>query len=273
LLNYALLARTILVPAPVFRSLCGLAMAFFVTRSLDIFRVETDRRIAEMEQAQLLAADRDRIGRELHDGIIQNIYAVGLGLEDTQHLVTESPGQAKDRIRASMDALNRVIQDIRHYIFDLRSAEQGRELEIMLGGLVRDLRLDTLLEVDLEVVGQRCCWLDDDQVAHVTQIAREALSNVVKHAQASRVTVTLSYHGHTTCLTVADDGKGMDSAVLAGDGLRGQGIANMQVRARMLGGELVLTNTPGQGQRLELSIPCDGVKDMIAEVEDLETWA
>jgi hypothetical protein len=65
LVNYSLLDRTIQIPAPVFRSLCGLAIAFFVVRSLDVFQVEVDRRLAEMEQAQLLAADRERIGRDL----------------------------------------------------------------------------------------------------------------------------------------------------------------------------------------------------------------
>ena len=271
--NYTLLDWTIRVPAPVFRSVCGLAMAFFVTRSLDVFRVENDRRIAAMEQAQLLAADRERIGRELHDGIIQNIYAVGLSVEDAHHLVVENPDLAQNRLRAVMDALNRVIQDIRRYIFDLRAAEQGRELEKMLEGLVRDLRLDTLLEVDLEVLGQRCCWLEHEQVAHITQIAREALSNVVQHAEASRVTVTLRYLAHSTCLVVADDGKGIDPTGPSGDGHQGQGMANMQARARLLGGELVLKGNTGQGHELELIFPWGGPIDAEGEPQEQESWA
>ena len=95
LINYALLNATIRIPAPVFRSLCGLAMAFFVVRSLEVFQVETEQRLAEMEQAQLLAADRERIGRELHDGIIQKIYAAGLGLEEARYLVLEDPQKAQ----------------------------------------------------------------------------------------------------------------------------------------------------------------------------------
>jgi signal transduction histidine kinase len=125
-LNYALLERTIRIPVAVFRSVCGLAMAFFVVRSLEIFQVEDDRRLAEMEREQALVADRERIGRELHDGIIQNIYAAGLTLQDTQHLVTENPTLARHRITTVMDALNRSILDIRRYIFDLRAAEQSR---------------------------------------------------------------------------------------------------------------------------------------------------
>jgi signal transduction histidine kinase len=130
-----------------------------------------------------------------------------------------------------------------------------------------------MLEVDLEVVGQRCCWLDPGQVAHVTQIAREALSNVVQHAQARHVTVTLSYDGHNTCLTVADDGQGMDPVALADNGHQGQGLANMQARARMLGGELVLRSEPGEGLRLELVIPCDGRRSVETEPAGQEAWA
>lgn len=265
LLNYSLLDRTIQVPAPVFRSLCGLAMAFFVVRSLEVFQVETDRRLAEMERAQILATDRERIGRELHDGIVQNIYAAGLGLEEADYLVTQDPQRSRQQIRTVMEALNQTIHDIRRYIFDLRTAEQTRELESVLEGLVRDLRLDTLLEVDLEVMGQRCCWLNSDQVAHVTQFAREALSNVVQHAEASHVSVKLNYLGDRTLLTVTDDGNGIDLDSVADDLHRSQGITNMRDRARMLGGNFVLESSPGQGLRLALTIPCDGSKDIEPE--------
>ncbi len=260
LLNYSFLDRTIQIPAPVFRSLCGMAMAVFIVRSLDVFQVEVDERLVEMEQAQILAADRERIGRELHDGIVQNIYAAGLGLEEAYHLVAEEPSQGQRQIQTVMEALNRTVQDIRRYIFDLRVAEETRELEIVLEELVQDLRLDTLLEVHLEVTGQRCCWLDPNQVAHVTQIAREALSNVVQHANATQVTVGLSYLDHVTRLAVIDNGNGIALGALSSDGYQGQGVANMQQRARLLGGDLVLEGDADQGSRLTLTIPCGGNK-------------
>jgi signal transduction histidine kinase len=267
LLNYSLLDRTIQIPAPVFRSLCGMAMAIFIVRSLNVFQVEVDRRLAEMEQAQILATDRERIGRELHDGIVQNIYAAGLGLEEAYHLVAEEPTKGQRQIRTVMEALNRTIQDIRHYIFDLRVAEQSRELEVVLEDLVQDLRLDTLLDVHLEVTGQRCCWLNSGQVAHVTQITREALSNVVQHANATQVTVGLSYLDSVTRLTVVDNGNGMGLDALSSDGHKGQGIANMQQRARLLGGDLVLESNADQGSRLVLTIPCDDNKEPVTEKE------
>ncbi|NIV37267.1 MAG: hypothetical protein GWN58_49945, partial [Anaerolineae bacterium] len=271
-LNYNLLATTIQIPAPVFRALCGLAMAFFLTRSLEVFQVETDRRIAQMEREQILAADRERIGRELHDGIVQNIYAAGLGLQEAHHLAAEDPVRTQKQIRAVMEALDGTIHDIRRYIFDLQVAEQNRAIESVLETLVRELRVETLLDVRLEVVGKRCCWLDPEQVAHVTQIAREALSNVVQHAEATRVTVTLSYMGYATQLVVADNGKGMDQNSTNSDHV-GQGIANMRNRALMLGGDLSLDSEPGQGFRLELTIPCEKCGDPdLVETEVQEPW-
>jgi signal transduction histidine kinase len=272
-LNYSLLDATVRIPAPVFRSLCGLAMAFFVVRSLEIFQAEDNRRLAEVELARRLAEDRERIGRELHDGIIQKIYAAGLSLEDARLLVGEDPPLAQKRIRGVMDVLNQTIQDIRGYIFDLRTAEQTRELEMVLEGLVQDLRLDTLLEVDLEVTGQRCCWMASQDVSHITQITREALSNVVQHSKATHVTVGLSYLGNATRLTIVDDGIGMMPKDLSDGAHQGQGMANMQARAAMLGAELVLNDNPGHGLGLVLTIPCEGKPEADLELEREEAWA
>jgi len=263
--NYTLVQQTVHLPVPIFRSICGLAMAFFVTRFLQVFQVETDHRIDEMERAQLLTADRERIGRELHDGIIQNLYAAGLGLEEARYLLDEDPRRAGGQIGTVMAALNQIIGDIRRYIFDLRAAEQSSELETVLETLVQDLRLDTLLEVDLEVTGRRCCVLSDQKIAHFTQVAREALSNVAQHAEASRVWVNLDYRGKTTCLTVSDDGRGLGSPEERSHD--GHGLTNMQARAKMLGGELLLESPPEGGLKLTLVVPCGQEGDrVIAEV-------
>jgi two-component system NarL family sensor kinase len=157
-----------------------------------------------------------------------------------------------------MDALNRAVEDIRCYIFDLKVAEESLELETVLEDLVCDLQLDTYLEVDLEVLGQRCCVLSSQQMGHVTQIAREALSNVVQHADATHVNVRLNYLGYCTQLTVSDNGNGANVHTATNGAYQGQGITNMQARARMLGGRLDLKSMAGQGFQLVLTIPCDG---------------
>ena len=253
-LNYPLLMQTIGIPAPVFRSVCGLAMAFFVVRFLDIFEIETDSLIADMEQERVLAADRGRIGRELHDGIIQNIYSAGLALEDADHLIAEDPDLAQQRLHTIMGTLNQTIDDIRGYIFDLQPAPLC-ELQAGLRSLVRNLRLDTMLEVDFQLTEHCPRQLTPQQIANLTQIAREALRNVVQHAEARRVVVRLDCDDHRMCLTVTDDGKGLDPASPASAGRRGWGIANMRARAELMGGQFTLDSVPGQGVRLTVTAP------------------
>ena len=255
-LNYSLFKQTIGIPVPVFRSLCGLAMAFFAVRSLDIFEVETDSLIADMEQERILAADRERIGRDLHDGIIQNIYSAGLVLEDADLLIAEEPGLAQQRLHAAMGTLNQAIDDIRGYIFDLQPRPLC-ELQAGLRSLIRDLRLDTMMEVDFQVTEHCPRQATPQQIANLTQIAREALRNVVQHADARRVVVSLDCDDQRMCLMVTDDGKGLAPASPAAAGRRGWGIANMRARAELMGGQLTLDSTPDRGVRLTVTAPYD----------------
>ncbi len=253
-LNYPLLMRMIGIPAPVFRSVCGLAIAFFVVRSLDIFEVETDSLIADMEQERILAADRGRIGRELHDGVIQNIYSAGLVLEDAEHLLAQDPGLAQERLHTVMGTLNQTIDEIRSYIFELQPP-QLCELQAGLRSLVRNLRRDTMLEIDFQITERCPHQATPQQVAHLTQIAREALRNVVQHADAHHVVVSLYCDDGQVRLTVTDDGKGMDPASPGGLGRRGWGIANMRTRAELMGGQFTLDSAPGEGVRLAVTAP------------------
>lgn len=256
ILNYDLLVQTIRIPAPVFRSMCGLAILVFVVRFLEVFQAESDRRIEEMEKAQFVAADRERIGRDLHDGTIQNIYAAGLSLEEAQHAIVEDPAWAQEQIEAVMVTLNRTIQDIRSYIFDLYATEQARALNTVLENLTRELQLDTMVKLELQGYDQHCRRLTAEQITHLTQITREALSNVVQHAQATRVVVSLRCENGRLRLTVSDDGVGMPVTTAEHDEYRGEGISNMRARVRLMGGEFALEGAPGQGTRVVVAVPC-----------------
>lgn len=255
-LNYDLLLQTIRIPAPVFRSICGLAMVIFVTRFLEVFQAEIETRIEEMEKAQMLVADRERIGRELHDGTIQNIYAAGLGLEEARHAIAENPTRAQEQIQVVMDTLNRTIQDIRNYIFELYPTEATHTLKTALEDLLRELQADTVLDLDLQMCKQHCTRLTTGQIAHLTQIVREALSNVMQHAHATHVMVALQCEGEKMRLVIADDGVGIQAGKNGHDDGHGRGLANIQARARLLGGEYAMESIPGQGTRIALTFPC-----------------
>jgi signal transduction histidine kinase len=157
-----------------------------------------------------------------------------------------------------LDILNQTIGEIRHYIFDLRRTEPTREFERVLKDLVRDLRLDTILEVDLSVTGQRCWEMSPQQVAHLTQIARETLSNVIQHAQAQHVGVELHYANSSLSLSVMGDGSGLATQAPARQGNTRHGIANIRDRTDQLGGRFDRASKPGRGTRLAVPIPCGG---------------
>jgi signal transduction histidine kinase len=253
-LNYSLLDRTIGVPIQVFLSIFGLILAYSLIRATEIFQIETAQMLKEAESARLLIADRERIGRELHDGTIQSIYAAGLMIEDTAYLMDDSPDQAKQKLAQVMKSLNDTIQEIRRYIFDLRAKpEDGEEgLGQSLARLLRDLRINTLLSVDLDVDGDDPHLLTAERQQHVIGIVREAFTNISRHAQAKRVSVHLQWRENSLWLRIADDGIGLTNS--SGDG-RGQGLRNMRERATLLGGRLTIGGQPGRGVVVDLEVP------------------
>ena len=187
------------------------------------------------EQVQRLAVvdERDRISRDLHDGIIQSIYAVTLFLDDVPELVSEDPNEARARVDAAIDALHAVIKDIRTFIFGLRPLllDSGNVMD-GLATLADELRRNTAIEV--EVRGEAPPDLPVEVVAELLTIAREALANMARHSAAGRAEITLSAADGGVRLLMADDGQGFDHTATAVAGHHG--LANMRARAERLGG-------------------------------------
>lgn len=261
-LNSRLVLDTIGVPIEVLRSIVGLAMAIGVVRSLELFEHEIDRRLAEARRRELLASERDRIARDLHDGIIQSIYAAGLQLEAVAAHVGEGiSGPAATELetggRVVMAELNRITGEIRRTIFDLRSAGlETRDPERLVAEVAEELRAHGLLEISLRVDGPWRVELTDAQADELRHIVREALSNVLRHAGARRVALRLRLAEDELTLEVRDDGIGFDvGAVEATGDDATQGLRNLRRRAELLGARLVTRSAPGRGTRLSLTMP------------------
>ncbi len=255
-LNYDFIISTIGVPVPVFRAVAGAAIAYLIIRGSEIFDVETDRMLEEVAQARAIAADRERIGRELHDNIIQSLYASGLILEDASLTIDEDKARAKDRIRDVIDSLNRSIRDIRRFILDLRGETDASDWQSGLGDLVHGFHLETLVDAELHVQGAERRALSRGQGMQLLNIAREALTNVTKHARATRVDVTLAYRPDEIELTIQDNGIGFSrNGNTSHTGGEHQGMRNMQERARLLGAQLTVQSAPGQGTVVRVVVP------------------
>jgi signal transduction histidine kinase len=206
------------------------------------------------EQVQRLAVvdERDRISRELHDSIIQSIYAVTLSLDDVPELAREAPAEAGERVDEAIDALHGVIRDIRNFIFGLRP------LLLDSGGLVDglrtladELRRNTATEV--EVAGDEPDGLPMEVVAELLAIAREALANVARHSGASNASVRIAAPGDSVRLEIADDGRGLKTGDIAASGHHG--LANMRKRAEALRGTFDIGSGDGKGTRIIVAIP------------------
>lgn len=206
------------------------------------------------KQQLVVLQERERFGMDLHDGIIQSIYAVGLSLEDAETRIPKEPQDAAARVHRAILELNDVIRDIRNYILDLRPQRfQGRDLKRGVEELARDLRANTFLDVTVTADNVEPNLLTPEQTVEILHVAQEALSNVRKHARASAVELDLIRDADAVVLMIEDNGIGLDNG--RRDGLGGNGLPNMKERAHAAGGELQIEPGESGGTRVVLRVP------------------
>ncbi|MBI2884476.1 MAG: HAMP domain-containing protein [Candidatus Methylomirabilis oxyfera] len=210
-------------------------------------------RLQREVQALARLEEQERIAGDLHDGIIQSIYATGLSLEECVRLAEEDPQQILSIVETSIRNLNTVIRDVRNYIIGLQSEGlQAAGLSGSLADLAHGLSLNGLIDVQLDVEPDIDAVLTPEQTGHLFQICREALTNVVKHAGASKVLLTLARSDGQLRLRVEDDGRGCDLTRCSGSG---HGLRTMEERAKRLGGVLRVEGTEGRGTRVTMEFP------------------
>lgn len=252
-LNQNLLVTYAGVPAPVFRSLIGLVLAVTVIRALEVFNVEVTQLIEQIQMEQRVAAERERLGRELHDGAIQRAYTAGLLLESAQRNVAPE-SVAAQRLERAVTALHEVIADLRTYMTGMSLEPVAVSLEEGLRQVTSDERLAPLLEATLEWRLPQEPAFDPMQRAHVLAIVGEALANAARHGQARHVAVATARENGHFVLTIADDGRGFEATETGGSGF---GLRNMRDRARLLGGSLSVESARETGTRIVFRVPWD----------------
>jgi len=205
------------------------------------------RRVAILEE-------RERIGMDLHDGIIQSIYAVGLALDYARVSVNEDPIKSQQKIEQAIEGLNKTILDIRSYILDLRPYQfTGDSLRDGLRQLIDEFRANTLSEANLNAPDDNLTYLPTSHATALFHICQEALANAAKHSQARRTRVKLWKTNERFLLEVSDNGQGFDlnktSITL------GHGLSNMHIRARKVGGDVDITSAPQEGTTVLAWVP------------------
>jgi signal transduction histidine kinase len=201
-------------------------------------------------EAQRLALfeDRDRIARDLHDLVIQRLFATGMSLQGATALLRDP--EAASRVERAVDALDETIKDIRSAIFELQSHGQADLLLVRarILGIVEEMTDSLGYSPGLRMAGQLDTRVPGPTAEQLLAALREALANVAKHARASRVDVAVEA-GRDLLLTVRDNGTGL------GKSTRRSGLANLAERAAELGGTMRAASAEGGGTELEWRVP------------------
>jgi PAS domain S-box-containing protein len=208
------------------------------------------RRTRDELQRLAIVQDRERIGRELHDGAIQSLFAVGMGLQGMALLTPDAA--LRDRLDDAVTQIDEVIRDLRGYIFGLRpGAMADRQLSLSLEELAHQLEERYGVACAVDVVPAVAARLAG-RAAEVLQVAREVLANVGRHAAAATCRLSLRAEAGQAVLRVEDDGRGFVPEAVRG---RGWGLRNLAERAEALGGSLEVTSVPGEGTAVTLRVP------------------
>jgi signal transduction histidine kinase len=194
--------------------------------------------------------DRDRVARDLHDTVIQRLFAVTLSLQSMAG-AAEAAGMT-DRLKEAVSNLDATIRQVRSTIYELGSADIDQGVRATLLALIRDLSAVVGFEVRTSLDGPVDAAITDELAEHVLVTVREALTNVGRHAHASEASVNLRIKGGLCILQVRDNGRGL---VETQSGEGGLGLGNLRRRAEKLHGQLVIENLDTGGTLLTWQVP------------------
>jgi signal transduction histidine kinase len=216
----------------------------------------TNARLHERLRGLAITEERERISKDLHDGIIQNLYAVGLALEDVADQLEEEGHEAGARVSRTIDSIHHAIGDIRNFIVGLRPGMlAGMGLGPGLVVIASDARQHTIVEIDVDVSAD-LVEPGAEVTSHLLAIAGEAVSNVIRHSRATTARIAAGPTSDPPLalrLIVEDNGAGFDADAVARHGH--QGVANMRERAAALGGTLTFGERDGGGTRVVIDVP------------------
>jgi signal transduction histidine kinase len=273
-LNTDLFIRMFGFPVQLLRAATAIFASVFVIRFLRAFQVESDRKIADLQQARLLEsqqreqlradlfrkvvgaqeAERQRIARDLHDETGQSLTAIGMGLrglsdETSEKRRRETLSQLQSLTSDSLKELQRIIADLRPAHLD----DLG--LSATLRWYASRIHELTSILVRADIEGDEPA-LDDAVKITIFRIVQEALNNIIKHADATNVNVRLDFRDKEAVIFIRDNGKGFDmDTVQSRIGRVSLGLAGMEERAMLLGGSLDISSRPNYGTEVEAVIP------------------
>jgi signal transduction histidine kinase len=229
-----------------------------VRQNSELQRERSERQRAEedshFQQVLLNRAleEKIRLGHDLHDGIIQSLYAAGLTVEAAKNLIERDPAEATRQLDAGVKTINTTIREVRGYISGLSPESLSQQsFTDALRSLTQTLDAGRSATYDLRIDESAAGLLDEEQTMNLLQIAREAISNALRHGGADQLVVRLHQSARELCLLVQDNGRGFAPETASGSG---HGLSNMRARAERVGGKLQFSSSPGGGTKLILTL-------------------
>ena len=232
-------------PPPVFRSVIGLILLVSIIRALEVFNIETNRMILAMEQGQVIAVERERIARDIHDGALQQVYASGLLAQSLRKKLKGTADKETDQL---ISTINQAIEQLRAFLPQLKPELESIDLSGALLPIIEDAQRSISINTHWDT--REIPSLPPEQTSHLTALVSEALSNIIRHSRSDSADVRLFCQKKHLIIEIEDCGVGI--AVQAEPGY---GLKNMRDRARLLGATLSIQSTAGKGTIVRLDIP------------------
>jgi len=225
--------------------------------ALGMERLRLQGRVQDQQNEMAVVAERNRIARDMHDGLVQYVYALGLQLEHARDLVSTDPPAVAPLLTGAIEQTNHVLSEMRTFIYQMRPIiMKEKEIGQWVVDLCRQFQQATGIVVKAKVGESAGQELSPEISIALFRIIQEALSNIYKHAQAKSASLVLDFGAASVRLQIEDDGHGFLVEQRPAPAMaRGRGLANMEERVRDLGAQLRLNSTPGRGTRLEAEFP------------------
>lgn len=234
-----------------FGHIARLILNFFEARNRLHDQMEKTSQLSQKLQQML--REREELGRELHDGVIQSIYAVGLNLESCRSRLKTAPARQRRQLSQAVSDINRIIRDCRVFLAGLQVDHlSGHELGEVIQQLVRRFASGMEGDVKVELQDRALSGISQHQAIHLLRILAEAMSNIRQHAEAGQVRITLGIENERNFLKIEDDGRGFDLSEKPG---KGHGLNNIRSRARDMEADLKIQATPRSGTSILLLLP------------------
>ncbi len=275
-------------PVQLLRAGAAVLAAVFVIRFMRAFEYEVQRRLTKLQEERVKEAERrealrgdllrrivaaqeaerQRIARELHDETGQALTAIGLGLRSISTTLRQDSDKTGHNLRQLEGLVAQSLEELQRLIADLRPSHLD---DLGLAAAIRwytgEIQRRSLLRVDFETDGDQR-ELSPEVKTALFRVVQEALNNVVKHAQATKVYVRLEFGEHAATILVSDNGRGFNPNKPANSNRPAWGLEGMRERANLLGGSFDISSRPQRGTQVEVTIPYLQTKNEVDEHED-----